>query len=282
MRWVAALAAAAGVLAGGVAPWWAASRLPQSESRRPRSRWGWVAAISVMAALLLAATLGPVLAGAAIAGGLAALRWWRRRADRLRRRQNFRAVARACEVMETELRSGTPADVALARGLADTGSVARTLGSILGAGGSDEHLGAAPLPALDAAAGPVPGPVGAGDAAWGQVVACWRFAEQVGAPLADVLAALRADVADRVAQEDEAEVQAAGARTTGTLLALLPALGLGLGAALGAHPVAFLTGTPTGGVCLVLAVTLETAGLAWLDRLVRPRDSTVPTARFGR
>jgi tight adherence protein B len=47
----------------------------------------------------------------------------------------------------------------------------------------------------------------------------------------------------------------------------LPVLGLGLGVAIGGAPGDFLLHTPAGAICLSLAVVLDIAGLAWMDRI---------------
>lgn len=267
MRWVAAVLAALIVSMGALPSWRARHRVtgPHRGARLP-GRLRLVLPAAVVLGLVWA-TAGPVLASVLTLAGVAGRRWWRRRIAANRSRQATRAVARACEVIEAELRSGTPAQVALVRGVDEAGLV-------LGSGEGEPFPGSregGPHPLAGRrheAAAPT-------DSGWAQVAAGWRFAEQVGAPLADVLAALRTDMVDRLAQLDEAEVQAAGARTTGVLLALLPVLGVGLGATLGAHPLHFLTDTRPGVICLGLALALEGVGLAWLDRLVRPRDWSV-------
>ncbi|HEY0216197.1 MAG TPA: type II secretion protein F [Cellulomonas sp.] len=100
------------------------------------------------------------------------------------------------------------------------------------------------------------------------VVAATRLALTLGAPLAGVLdrcaAGLEAD--DETASELDAAL--AGPQQTANLLTWLPVLGLGLGAVLGADPVAVLTdgrwGTATGAVGLGLTL----AGRLWVRRMV--------------
>jgi tight adherence protein B len=65
----------------------------------------------------------------------------------------------------------------------------------------------------------------------------------------------------------QVDAQLAGARATGRLLAGLPVLGLGLGVAIGGSPGDFLLHTPVGAICLSVAVALDIAGLAWMDRI---------------
>ena len=60
----------------------------------------------------------------------------------------------------------------------------------------------------------------------------------------------------------------AGARTTAAVLAGMPVLGIALGQAIGADPVAFLLSGGAGGVLLVIGITLSCLGLLWSDRIV--------------
>ena len=53
------------------------------------------------------------------------------------------------------------------------------------------------------------------------------------------------------------------------VLAALPLVGLGLGTALGAHPLSWLLGTPWGLLALMCGTTLDIAGVLWLRRMVR-------------
>ena len=48
---------------------------------------------------------------------------------------------------------------------------------------------------------------------------------------------------------------------------MLPLLGLGLGASIGAHPLEFLVGTSWGLVCLFGGAGLALLGLWWVERL---------------
>jgi tight adherence protein B len=53
------------------------------------------------------------------------------------------------------------------------------------------------------------------------------------------------------------------------LLAGLPALGLLLAASTGARPLGFLLHSPPGRLCLLTGLTLDCAGLLWIERLAR-------------
>jgi tight adherence protein B len=101
-----------------------------------------------------------------------------------------------------------------------------------------------------------------------RVAAVWRLAEQTGAPAAELVGRIEADVraADRGAASAAAE--AAGAQATGLLLAALPVAGIAIGYAIGADPLAVLLRTPVGAACAVAALVLQCAGVLWSERLV--------------
>jgi tight adherence protein B len=63
--------------------------------------------------------------------------------------------------------------------------------------------------------------------------------------------------------------QLAGARSTAALLAVLPLLGIGLGAAMGARPLHVLLGTERGQVAMLVGAGLDALGLLWTARIVK-------------
>jgi len=101
------------------------------------------------------------------------------------------------------------------------------------------------------------------------VRAVWRLAERTGAPAADALdacaAGLRADADAHAALR----VATAGARVSARTVAVLPLVGLALGAALGAPPWQSLLATALGRGCAVVGTVLLLAGRSWTRRLVR-------------
>ena len=101
------------------------------------------------------------------------------------------------------------------------------------------------------------------------VVVAGRLAADLGTPLAPLLD----DVARRLAADAEAEGERraalAGPRATARVLTGLPALGVVLGSAVGADPVAVLLDGATGTGCLAAGVALLLAGRAWTGRLAR-------------
>jgi tight adherence protein B len=98
--------------------------------------------------------------------------------------------------------------------------------------------------------------------------AVWAVSERSGAPAAAVLDRVVQDLRARQQQRREVAAALAGARSTGTLLAVLPVLGIGLGAGMGAHPITVLLTQPRGQVALVLGVALEALGVLWTSRII--------------
>jgi tight adherence protein B len=97
----------------------------------------------------------------------------------------------------------------------------------------------------------------------------WRVAERSGAPLADVLSRVAADLADHEQQQRSVAVALAGPRSSAGLLAGLPVVGIALGAAMGARPLTFLLGTPPGRLVCCVGVLLDAAGVIWTLRLMQ-------------
>jgi tight adherence protein B len=95
------------------------------------------------------------------------------------------------------------------------------------------------------------------------------LAEQTGAPLAELLDRIEADVRSTDRALAAAAAQTAGARATAVLLAGLPAAGIGIGYAIGADPLRMLLYEPIGAACAVAALTLQLAGMAWSRRIAR-------------
>lgn len=78
---------------------------------------------------------------------------------------------------------------------------------------------------------------------------------------------MRGDVVGRTRFRRRTDAGLAGARATGAVLAALPLLGIALGQAVGAAPVALLLGSTSGGLLLVVGTALVCAGLAWTGRI---------------
>jgi tight adherence protein B len=108
------------------------------------------------------------------------------------------------------------------------------------------------------------------------VGAAVTLAGRTGAPLAAVLDRLDQQLRAALRLRATVTAQAAGARASAYLLAVLPLAGVGLGPLMGVSPAAVLLHTPLGAGCLLGAVALQLAGLAWAARLARPRGAGVP------
>ncbi len=195
-------------------------------------------ALGGVAAAMLGSIAGGPVAGAvlgayAACGAAAGVRGLRRRAEA----RSHRAAVDSVVGLAAELRAGIPASNALAT--------------------------AAPM--LDG-----PAVLGAGAVLVGRrVAAAAQLAELTGAPLADVLDRLDAHLRAVDRARGTVAAQAAGARASAGLLAVMPLGGVGLGFLVGTDPVRVLLHTPLGSGCLVAAVSLQLAGLAWSVRLSR-------------
>nr|WP_258397729.1 hypothetical protein [Micromonospora noduli] len=94
-----------------------------------------------------------------------------------------------------------------------------------------------------------------------------RLADRTGAPLAELVERIEADVRATDRGLAAAAAQAAGARATAWLLAALPVGGIGLGYGIGVDPMAVLLHSTVGGASAVVAVALQIVGLLWAERL---------------
>lgn len=106
------------------------------------------------------------------------------------------------------------------------------------------------------------------------VLAVWSVSERSGAPAAAVLDRVEQDLRARQGQRREVAATLAGARSTGTLLAVLPLLGIGLGAGMGAHPLTVLLAQPRGQLALVVGVLLEALGVLWTSRIIAAAEDS--------
>ncbi|MET8896756.1 type II secretion system F family protein [Streptomyces albogriseolus] len=223
--------------------------------RRLGVEWASLAVGMVLA--VLGASVLPVVAGAA---GVPLLRKVRRVAAARREREGRAdAVVALCGALAGELRAGRQPGEALLPAARDSGGLGDMQAAVLAAArfGGD-------VPDALAAAARQPGAEGLRGLA-----ACWRVAVDQGAGLADGLDRLEAALRAERDQRADLRAQLSGARTTAVMLAGLPAVGLALGAALGADPLHVLLHTPSGSVCLAAGGVLEGLGLWWALRIMR-------------
>lgn len=232
------------------APWaWARKAL--------RGRHEWLCVPVALFLALLGESALPLAAG--VVAVPLVRRWLRGRARRQERESAADTVVALCGAVVGELRAGQEPGQALLAAARDSGALGTAEAAVLAAA----RFGGDVAGALrQAAQGP-----GLGGLAG--VAACWRVAVDGGAGLAAGLDRLEGALRAERRRRDELRAQLAGAWSTVVVLALLPVVGLGLGAALGADPLGVLLHSPGGLVCLVVGGLLETAGLLWAVRIVR-------------
>ena len=271
---VGALAAAGGVVLLRRGPGRAATAArarPSGSERggspdRQGSTWaGWPAAVAVMTAAALVALqvgVGPV-ALVALGGAVGVVAAERARSRRAaRRRATAERVEECVAVLAAELSAGRSAPEALA----GAASVAPTL---VAPAARAAALGGDPTAELRAAAD-APGADTMRD-----VAAAWSVAHSTGAPLADLLGRAAVRAQDDLVTGREVEEQLAPVRATARVLAVLPVMGLLLGAGLGVDVLSLLLRTGWGQLCLLGAVTLVATGL-WVLERVAGRARRVP------
>ncbi|WP_288866066.1 type II secretion system F family protein [uncultured Corynebacterium sp.] len=97
----------------------------------------------------------------------------------------------------------------------------------------------------------------------------WTLSVSRGVPLAKLIAALRDGIDHANRHRDATRAALAGPQTTAAVLAALPAAGVLMGTAMGASPVAFLTGGGLGGVLLVVGTALVCAGVLVSGQIIQ-------------
>lgn len=95
------------------------------------------------------------------------------------------------------------------------------------------------------------------------------ISERLGAPLADLLDRVDADLRSRQRVRAELNAQLAGAKATTILLAAMPLLGVALGGCLGADPMHHLLHTRPGAVCSLVALAMQCLGFVMASGLTR-------------
>ena len=256
----ARLLLAGGGVAGSGPPAWQDVAL---ELRRLRGRWRpeWWAPVAGLVLALLGASVLPLVVGAAVTPVLRRVR----RAAEARRAGERRgdAVIALCAALAGEVRAGRQPGEALQRAARDSEGLGEAQAAVLAAArfGGD-------VPKALAVAARQPG----ADGLLG-LAACWRVAVDQGAGLAAGLDRLEGALRAERDQRADLRAQLAGPRATAVMLAGLPALGLLLGAALGADPLHVLLHTGAGLGCLLVGGVLEGAGVWWVLRIVRGAEA---------
>jgi tight adherence protein B len=166
------------------------------------------------------------------------------------------AVIELCDAIATELAAGRPAATALtcaAEALHDLPG----LSAVVETARNGDDVAAALIRASDAQ----------GNEALRLLAGCWRIGIDRGGMLAAVIDGLADSLRDEQSHREDIALQLAGPHATARLLAVLPALGLAMAAALGAKPWKFLFGSLPGALCLCLGAALDALGLWWTSHL---------------
>lgn len=237
-------------------------RLAPASPRRPRRL------PTPSARLLVVALLCPLMAGAALAGGpalavaaaaacgaggLLARDVVRGRRAARRRRQLRSAVG----VLVSELEAGSRPPAALSAAGECAPEFDRTFAAAAARSADADDAALALLAESDTA------PLGH----------AWRLGETIGAALAGVLGRVADDLAADEAQRRTVSVALSGPRSSAAVLAGLPMLGIGLGFAMGAHPLALLVGSGAGRIVCCVGVLLDVGGLLWIRRILSRAES---------
>jgi tight adherence protein B len=182
-----------------------------------------------------------------------------------RRRRNVAArqtaVIELCDGTAAELTAGRPAGTALAQAASVLPNLPG-LADIADAGPEDVIAALIRASAVEGCDG------------LRLLAGCWRIGVDRGGMLASVIEGLADALRDEQSHREEIALQLSGPRATARLLAGLPALGLGMAAALGAKPLQFLFATMPGALCLSLGSGLDILGLWWTSRLATAAERT--------
>jgi len=190
-------------------------------------------------------------------------------ADRRRRAAVVDMLA-GLRMLGRELHAGAePAVAAASACSAARGAGAVVLAELAQLTRSDDRskTGGSADPATSAAA------TGPGDTPTAQVLARlrsgWLLTRRHGVAFTPLIEDLAVDLAEQLAADRERSGEVAGPRTSGYVMAVLPMLGLMLGAGMGADPVHVLMASPVGNVLLLVGMSLTCGGLLWSARIVR-------------
>jgi tight adherence protein B len=90
---------------------------------------------------------------------------------------------------------------------------------------------------------------------------------RTGSPLAATVARIAGALRDGQEVRREVESSLGPSRATARLLAVLPVLGLGLGAGLGGDPLSTMSTSAPVAACVLAGVALAVAGVVWVERV---------------
>jgi Flp pilus assembly protein TadB len=209
------------------------------------------------------AALG-VAAGAATATVVHAAAGIVRRRRATRRRLWMR---KALRLLSAELLAGSPPEVALDAASDAAGVFAPALRAAAGALRNGDDVASA-LRGQSRAVELVP------------LAAAFAVCSRSGAGIAAVLSRVEADLRAGDERARAVGVALAGPRSSSVLLALLPVVGVALGAAMGAHPFSVLLGSSAGQLLLAGGIVLDALGLLWTMRVTRTADASANSRRY--
>ncbi len=180
--------------------------------------------------------------------------WLAAQARARRRSAHVRAqVVEACEALASGLRAGLPPERLLGRAADDV--------SLLVPAATAARLGGEVGPALRSVT------TTPGAERLAMLAAAWDVARRSGAGLADVVSRIATMVRADAGRQRQVDAALGGARSTARLFAVLPLLGIALGAGMDADPVGVLTESVVGAWLLCLGTALACLGLVWVERL---------------
>lgn len=230
---------------------------PDSFITAPLAMTVMAAAVVAVAALVVAGPAALLASAALLATGFFLVR---RALEDRRRRAKLADIVVGLRMLGRELRSGADLDTAaFSAATAARGAGAEVLESL------------AQLHRVDDAAGAAV-PAGSDDPrahAQARLRSGWLLTRRFGLAFTPLVDALAVDLSEQIAADAERAGQVAGPRMSGYVMAVLPVMGLALGAGMGADPIRVLVATPVGNVLLLVGVALTCVGLLWSARIVR-------------
>lgn len=240
-----------------------AGRLDTGPGRRSgparRPPWPRIAAAAIAAATLGVLLIGGVLPAITLAVGCAAGaamgRDVARRRDLVGRMAELRTSLR---VLMGELEAGARPAAALVAAAQAAPRYATTFGA---AATAAAHGGDAAEVLLTEAS---TRPIGL----------AWQLSEETGLELAAVLDRVAGDLRAQQDQRHTVEVALSGPRASALLLSGLPVVGIALGSAMGARPLAVLIGGAGGQALGCAGLLLDVAGLLWMRRILSAAERT--------
>lgn len=239
----------------GSAPWTlVATRLGRTtRPMAPRGIW-WTAGGFVWVSIAYVFGAPRALLGVGV-GVIAVAVWIRHRRTRIRKRRTAGALA-CVEIVENlaaDLRSGALHHVAIERLALEFDQLTEVHAAILnGSDVAEAWKRSSSQPGCESFA-------------W--VGAAWAVATESGAPLAEVLDSLAAEIRNESDLLRDVEAAVAPARSTALLMAVLPVFALGMGSGMGASPGETITKNIWGAGSVTLGIVLAVIGVFWVDRI---------------